>query len=68
MTFSSCSGSTRESAVEPPVVEFHITGLAQKGAVATTPGVLSILALSARQSRKSSSEVTRMCASKSMTF
>src|SRR5205814_191531 len=39
-----------------------------KGAVATTPGVLSILALSGRQSRNTSSELTRICASKSITF
>ena len=39
-----------------------------KGAVATTPVVLSIFVLSVRQSRKTSSELTRMCASKSITF
>src|SRR6266480_3584973 len=33
-----------------------------------TPGVLSILLLSVRQSRKTSSELTRICASKSITF
>src|SRR5438552_18227196 len=39
-----------------------------KGAVATTPVVLSIFVLSVRQSRNTSSELTRMCASKSITF
>src|SRR2546427_3099315 len=39
-----------------------------KGAVATTPGVLLIFVLSVRQSRKTSSELTRICASKSITF
>src|SRR5437773_133189 len=38
------------------------------GAVATTPGVLSIFVLSDRQSRKISSVLTRICASKSITF
>src|SRR6266853_6847476 len=33
-----------------------------------TPGVLSILVFSVRQSRKISSELTRICASKSITF
>src|SRR6266403_136941 len=38
------------------------------GAVAMTPGVLSILVFRARQSRNTSSELTRICASKSITF
>src|SRR5437016_4098035 len=38
------------------------------GAVATTPGVLSIFVLSVRHSRKTSSELTRIWASKSITF
>src|ERR1700720_731437 len=45
-----------------------MTGPWTKGAVATTPGVLSIFVLSVRQSCKTSSVVTRMCASKSITF
>ena len=45
-----------------------ITGPCTYGAVATTPGTLSIFAFSGRQSRKISSVVTRMCASKSITF
>ena len=39
-----------------------------KGAVATTPGVLRNFTVSSRQLRITSSVLTRMCASKSITF
>src|SRR5580765_6139465 len=69
MTFSSCWGSIpRISGASRRLWNSTITGPCTNGAVATTPGVLSILALSGRHSRNTSSEVTRMCASKSMTF
>ena len=38
------------------------------GAVATTPGVLRNFTVTSRQSRITSSVLTRMCASKSITF
>ena len=69
MTFSSCPGSTpRIIGARRRPWNSTITGPCTKGAVATTPGVLSILALSGRQSRNTSSELTRICASKSITF
>src|SRR5262249_9867641 len=69
MTFSSCPGSTpRISGASRRLWYSTITGICTYGAVAATAGVLSIFALRGRQSRNTSSEVTRMCASKSMTF